>query len=197
MLDAAHAAQRQRGVLQLHVRGRGPVRALRFKLGLHLNAGAFMDLTADISECGLYRYLLTRTWDETLPVCLFIMLNPSTADADVDDPTIRRCMGFARSWRYGGVRVVNLYALRTTDPKGLWEVDDPVGWRNETMIEKEAAHAGLVVCAWGTKGLARAQVVVNLLHRIGVAPTVLRLTKGGHPAHPLYLPKSLKPQPWT
>jgi hypothetical protein len=78
-----------------------------------------MKKDAKLSDDKLYRYQLSRIWDETKPKVLFIMLNPSTADADVDDPTIRRVINFAKSWNYGGVYVVNLYAFRSTDPKGL------------------------------------------------------------------------------
>ncbi len=156
-----------------------------------------MDKSADISECGCYRYLLTRTWDQEKPSCLFIMLNPSTADADVDDPTIRRCVGFARAWGCGELRVVNLYALRATDPSTLRLHDDPVGPLNDYVIAKEANRAERVICAWGVQGLNRSIPVLRLLRGANAKPMVLRLTKLGHPAHPLYLPKSLEPQPWT
>lgn len=89
-----------------------------------------MEKTAIISEDEKYRYQLSRCWDETKPRILFIMLNPSTADANIDDPTIRRVISFAKSWGYGGVYVGNLFAFRSTDPKGLKQIADPVGENN-------------------------------------------------------------------
>lgn len=86
--------------------------------------------SAIISECGKYRYSLSRIWDENKANVLFIMLNPSTADGDVDDPTIRRCIGFAKSWGYGGIYVGNLFAYRATDPKELLKVENPIGFEN-------------------------------------------------------------------
>ena len=90
---------------------------------------------AVISHDDKYRYQLSRIWDEEKPMVLFIMLNPSTADADVDDPTIRRVVNFAKSWGYGGVFVGNLYAFRSTDPKVLRYIDDPIGEENIQHIQ--------------------------------------------------------------
>src|SRR5271154_3410516 len=91
--------------------------------------------TADISEDGLYRYWLTRTWDPTKPVLNWIMLNPSTADANKDDATIRRCMNFAKHWHYGGIAVYNLFAFRATDPKVLLKTQHKTGLRNFTCLQ--------------------------------------------------------------
>lgn len=148
--------------------------------------------TADISVCGIYRYRLTRTWEETLPVLFWIMLNPSTADADVDDPTVRRCVGFARSFGCGGIDVRNLFAYRATDPSQLLLVKDPVGPDNDPhhiMALATRCKSGPVVAAWGTKGslLDRAERVLYLLKNWGVALHCLGKTKDGHPKHPLYL----------
>jgi hypothetical protein len=82
---------------------------------------------AVLSECGRYRYVLTRTWDHDLAACAFIGLNPSTADAHEDDPTIRRCIRFARDWGHGGLIMLNLFAWRSTDPRGLLDAIFPVG----------------------------------------------------------------------
>lgn len=142
---------------------------------------------ADISECGQYRYRLWRWWDSAQSMCLWIMLNPSTADADTDDPTIRKCCGYARRWGYGGIMVVNLFAYRATDPRELRRVADPVGPDNDVFIRTEAEAAGAAVCAWGTKGGDRASDVVNMLEGVGVELWAVRFTHAGHPGHPLYV----------
>lgn len=157
---------------------------------------------AVFSPCGGYRYQLGRTL--TPPgispsrTCLFLMLNPSTADAFQLDPTVRRCIGFASSWGCDQLLVGNLFALRSTDPKALYETADPVGAQNDSMLRELAELADVVVCAWGVHGAHqdRGRVVraalqpVFDLHHLG-------LTKDGHPRHPLYLPAVLTPQRWT
>ena len=154
--------------------------------------------SAVISDCGRFRYRLTRRWDETAAVATFVMLNPSTADAVQDDPTIRRCIGFARSWGCGGLSVVNLYAYRATRPTDLWTVADPVGPDNDVHLRRafEEAHAsgGPVVAAWG--GRARTDRVEVVL-RLAGSMQVLALTKGGQPRHPLYLRGDLQPFDWA
>ena len=149
--------------------------------------------TADISPCGLYRYALTRTWDLALPVLVFIMLNPSTADWQLDDPTIRRCMGFARDNGFGGIVVVNLFAFRATDPKLMKSAAAPVGADNEAAILDAARRrrpGDVFVAAWGVHGRLneRDRAVVALLEGEGVEVQCLGRTKDGHPRHPLYLP---------
>lgn len=148
---------------------------------------------ADISNCGKYRYRLWRLWDESAPVANFIMLNPSTADADLDDPTIRKCMGFARKWGHGGIVVTNLFAFRTVSPKILrWAAragTNIIGENNNTFLHAEALAAGVVVAAWGNDGYAvgRDESVKHLLSGITMK-RIGRLTKQGRPRHPLYLP---------
>lgn len=93
---------------------------------------------AIISDCQQYRYALWRIWDETKPFVMFIMLNPSKADAETDDNTVRRCIGFAKSWGYGGIYICNLFAYRSTDPKVLLKVDNPFGDQN---IQQTHIHA--------------------------------------------------------
>jgi hypothetical protein len=148
---------------------------------------------ATISGDGTYRYELWRTWDASAPVLAWVMLNPSTADAEADDPTIRRCIGFARRWHFGGIRVVNLFALRATDPRELREHGDPVGQDNDRTLAEVANTAEALVCAWGanTFAAARAEVVHDLIGdamRWPRVPLCLGVTKGGAPRHPLYVP---------
>lgn len=145
---------------------------------------------AYISEDDIYRYSLSRDWNEEFPMMLFIMLNPSTADAVVDDPTIRRCIGFAEREDMGGIEVVNLFAFRATDPKDMKSAADPVGPENDTVIRQALMEAETVVCAWGAHGnhQGRSQAVLDLIRGEGHKPLSLGpLTKGGQPRHPLYL----------
>lgn len=156
--------------------------------------------SAVISACGLYRYRLRRSWGDG-PPCNFIMLNPSTADALEDDPTIRRCLGFARSWGCGALDVTNLFAWRSTDPGGLRLVSDPVGPENNDHLVQVARRVrddgGLIVCAWGAGGpyRGRDREVLAMLHERGMQPCSLKVTKHGHPQHPLYLKADCRPTP--
>lgn len=152
----------------------------------------FMESSAVISDCGLYRYVLTRTWDACLPRISFVMLNPSTADANQDDPTIRRCMGFARDWGCGGIQVFNLFALRATNPNELHDVDDPVGPHNDLFIREHIDQR--IVAAWGVMGTYRDRErhVLELLRRMPVTVECLGVTKHGRPKHPLYVPAATK-----
>jgi hypothetical protein len=149
------------------------------------------------SPCGRYRYRLTRRWSEA-PTVAFIMLNPSTADGSLDDPTIRRCIGYAQTWGYGGLAVGNLYALRATAPEELQQVRDPIGSDNDRCLECLAQTAARVVCAWGTDPAAhtaRTDTVIGLLRRCHAKLMALRLTRSGQPAHPLYQRADLVPIP--
>ena len=145
--------------------------------------------SALISQCGKYRYHLQRVWDKELPRVCYIMLNPSTADAEKDDATIRRCIGFAKSWGYGGIDVVNLYAYRATQPSELWKVVDPVGPDNDIWLRRMCAklEVSLVVAAWGCNAKSERvrQVFILLpfaIHQIG---------QYAFPRHPLRLPGTL------
>ena len=111
-----------------------------------------MQKDAITSKDCLYRYSLERTWDTSKERVLFIMLNPSTADAIKDDATIKKCVGFARRWGYGGITVGNLFALRSRDPHGLLGPHDPVGPKNNSYLEQLAAECPVVVAAWGNSG---------------------------------------------
>lgn len=148
-----------------------------------------------ISPCGLYRYWLLREWDPARPALAFIMLNPSTADAEDDDPTIRRCMGFARRDGYGGIFVANLFAFRATDPMALKGAPDPVGPDNDAgliqnLLTLPIRAAGAIVAAWGAGCRIRGErdrFVRGQAAMRGVPLHHLGLTKDGHPKHPLYL----------
>ena len=139
-----------------------------------------------------YRYLLARRVGFEEAVCTFIMLNPSTADAETDDPTIRRCIDFAQRWDCGRLLVVNLFAYRTTSPAALYAAADPVGPENDAYLRQAAAQAGLLVAAWGAHGSLgnRGHAVRALLDAGGYTVHHLGLTADGQPRHPLYLPKS-------
>ena len=157
-----------------------------------------MEKSAFISDCGLYRYSLSRKWGGAPDVC-FVMLNPSTADANLDDPTIRRCIGFARSWGRGGIKVINLFAFRATSPKDLKAAVDPVGRLNEKVVVDTVLNSIDVVCAWGVHGSFRGQakIMMGWIDRGTILePYALALTKDGHPRHPLYLPKNAERQPF-
>lgn len=149
------------------------------------------DATAVFSPDRTYRYALTRTWDDSHPPVVWIMLNPSTADAFKVDPTIRRCSRFSRSWGAGGLVVLNLFALRSTDPRNLRRHPDPVGPDNDLVIARHLFDiANPVICAWGTHGglHARDHQVMALLQARHVHPLCLGATNGGAPRHPLYVP---------
>ncbi|MEV4212659.1 DUF1643 domain-containing protein, partial [Micromonospora sp. NPDC049662] len=142
-----------------------------------------------------HRYVLTRTWGPGTRVG-WLMLNPSAADAMVDDQTIGRCTAYSRSWGADGLVVVNLYALRSTDPRALRTHPDPVGAGNDQVIVAQLAdaHVQSVVAAWGAHPFAgaRAAHVVDLLAAQGVRLRCLGTTVGGHPRHPCRLPNGLQ-----
>jgi hypothetical protein len=144
---------------------------------------------------GDYRYWLTRRWGEG-PLWPVVMLNPSTADAAVDDPTIRRCQAFARREGRGGIAVLNLYAYRATDPRELTRTVDPVGPFNDAMLSVMFRVAtGPVLVAWGARALP--DRVERLRSLAGDAALVcLGKTKAGHPRHPLYVEGSTELEEW-
>ncbi len=155
---------------------------------------------ATFSPCRLYRYALWRVWGAEQGAVdrgyvLFIGLNPSTADEKKDDPTIRRCVAFAQAWGYSGLCMANLFAFRATDPADMLAAADPVGPENDDWLVQLAHGASRVVAAWGVHGAHKARDT-HVKERI---PDMhyLRLTKDGHPGHPLYLPKTLTPQPFA
>ena len=151
-----------------------------------------------LSECGRYRYRLSRRWAAG-PTLLFIMLNPSTADAEVDDRTIRRCVAFAKAEGFCAIEVVNLYAYRATKPADLKRAGYPVGPDNDDHIEAAVRAASGVCLAWGANvaGLARPAVIQTKLRALGIKPMCLRITRSGYPEHPLMLPSACKLGPFT
>lgn len=158
----------------------------------------FLKRDAVISDCGRYRYRLLRSWEAAKPRVLFIMLNPSTADTNIDDPTIRSCIRLARSWDYGGIEVVNLFAWRATDPNELGSASNPIGPDNDASIEDAAAHSDFTICAWGAHRMAgpRAQEVLKIIRRRHGLAHCLGVTKSGAPRHPLYIKTGTTPTLW-
>ena len=128
----------------------------------------------------------------------FLMLNPSTADAFVLDPTNRRCVGFAREWGYDGLVTTNVFAHRSTSPSVLRRIEDPVGPANDETILRAARSSSLVIAAWGVHATlgGRDRVVRESLEREGIALHALRRTRDGHPGHPLYVPAATRPMRW-
>ncbi len=154
---------------------------------------------AVFSVCGRYRYSLSRRVSLTInSVCLFIMLNPSMADASVDDPTVRRCIRFARRWNHGELRIVNLFGLIATDPRQLESSDDPVGPDNDAALVDALSAADTVVAAWGSRGELeqRSRQVLGLIDRLGIRVWHLGVNKTGEPRHPLYVPSRTQPAPF-
>ena len=155
--------------------------------------------SAILSECGQYRYYLSRNWGHGKSVC-FIMLNPSTADASEDDPTIRRCVGYAKDWGYKGIEVINLFAYRATSPSDMKSAVDPIGPDNMKHLFATCSSytSDVAVCAWGTHGgfMGQDKAVIEMLSATRVKLNALKITKAGHPSHPLYLSKKLCPAPY-
>lgn len=151
---------------------------------------------ADISPCGQYRWSLTR--DLGLAgegICTFIMLNPSTADGNTDDPTVRRCKGFAAAWGFQGLAIVNLFSWRATHPIDLKAAKDPIGEHTADAIGDALFTSGLVVCAWGVHGgyLDRDLEVLRMIETAHMSPHCLGVSKDGFPLHPLYQPLHREP----
>jgi hypothetical protein len=159
------------------------------------------DRSAVISPCGLYRYRLGRRWGDGPPV-MFLMLNPSKADAVDDDATLRRCVDYARRWGFPALVVGNLFAFRATDPADMKRASDPVGPENDQHLIEMASSARLIVAAWGNHGayLDRDKAVRRLIRRLPGSgrrpPKVLGLTQAGQPVHPLRQRVDLEPIGW-
>lgn len=168
--------------------------------------------TASLSADGLYRYRLDRIWDEDRAIVNFVMLNPSTADADTDDATIRKCIKFAQDWGHGGIIVTNLFAWRATDPRELKALPPQsrgANAQNDSFIANIAELAHLVVCAWGNDGILvgsgtsgffvpRGGEVLAGLRKNGHGTKLhyLQRNQNGEPKHPLYCKGTLEPTPY-
>jgi len=147
---------------------------------------------AGFSPCRRYRYSLVRVWDASKPRVAFCMLNPSTADERKNDPTVRRCVGFALDRGFGSLEVVNIFSLRSTDPKALAASEEPVGASTDAAIRRAARRCDVFVCAWGAHGRLgeRGLRVRRMLRRVVERPeklVTLGETGEGHPKHPLYV----------
>jgi hypothetical protein len=151
---------------------------------------------ADISDCGQYRYCLSRIWAPDQQFLLFIGLNPSTADKQEDDPTIRRLINFTHDWGYGGFFIGNLFAFRSPQPTDLLKAEDPVGPRNDWHLEQMARRAEKTVFVWGHKGcLQERDTVVKALFPIAYCIARSKPPRE-YPRHPLYLSKDCRLQPF-
>ena len=147
-----------------------------------------MKKKANISDCGKYRYSLERHWGEGNKTVIFVGLNPSIVDAEIDDPTIRRCINFAKSWGYDRLIMLNIFAYWSTDPKGLLEIEDPIGPENNQKSIKLFAEADLIVCAWGSNKLISGDLMFGSKYlRHNPKLMCLGKTKNGQPRHPLYV----------
>lgn len=145
---------------------------------------------AEISACGQYRYFLERAWASDSDRMLVVGLNPSTADATIDDATIRRCVGFAKAMGFSGLHMANLFALRSTDPKALQEHPDPSGPHNDEWLAKLHTQATVVVAAWGNWGKLYGRS--SAIRRQYPGLQCFGVTASGEPKHPLYLPSTTK-----
>ncbi len=153
--------------------------------------------SATISACGRYRYRLERRWagkPGDRDAVAFVGLNPSTADAETDDPTLRRCVGFARDWGFPAVVLVNVFALRATDPRVLSGAVDPVGPENDGVLRAVLSNAPMAVAAWGARAPEGRVATVAALRGDW---RCVRVLAGGAPGHPLYVPRGALPAAWA
>jgi hypothetical protein len=158
--------------------------------------------TAMVSECGRYRYALTRRWDAGALDVLFVLLNPSIADGMRDDPTVRKCVGFARRWALGGIRIANLFALRATDPKELHLAikrgNDAVGPENLEHLVELAAGTSRVVLGWGHHAQHYPEQIERVVKALNRGPLCcLGTTDDGQPRHPLMPAYTTVLEPWV
>ena len=154
-----------------------------------------MEKGAEISECSKYRYSLWRIWDKDKPIFTFIGLNPSTADHVQDDPTITRCINFAKSWGGGGIYMANLFAYRATKPQEMMAQEDPIGTQNDEYLHRLASQSKHIIACWGNDGAfkERSAFVKQLLKD---KLYYLELNKSGEPKHPLYIHSSTQIKPF-
>lgn len=159
----------------------------------------YVESSAAISQCGKYRYRLTRRWGSRSDLyALWVMLNPSTADSETDDPTIRRCVAFSKSWGYHGLMVVNKFAFRATNPKALLVPEDPVGPLNDAWLREAALQCQIIICAWGKPGgtILPSALFPSIADSLGFSFYCLGINLDGSPKHPLYLAASTPLGTW-
>lgn len=163
-----------------------------------------MRRAAVISDNGKYRFALGRQWDEARPMITWVMLNPSTADAEQDDPTVRRCVSFSRRWGFGTLAIVNLFALRATDPKEVkraveLDIVTAIGPQCDAAIRENTSISSAVVVAWGSPGWAvprAVQIWLDILAPLPLPKVCLGVTDNGSPRHPLYVADDTRPLHW-
>lgn len=150
-----------------------------------------MEKKANISKDKIYRYTLSRTWDSTKFTVLFIGLNPSIADENIDDPTITRCINFAKDWGYGTLLMAILFAFRSTYPKEIYLIDDPIGKDNDYYLLECVKQSDLIIACWGNNGtyMDREKIIKELVPNL----YCLQKNKNGTPHHPLRLPRDINP----
>ena len=144
---------------------------------------------AGFSRCRRYRYWLRRVWEPHLTGCVFICLNPSTADAHHDDPTLRQCVAFAQGWGYGSLLLINLFSLRATDPSALKTATDPIGPRTDFWLQRAMGETAPIIAAWGNGGLLLGRGAA--VHKKLGNAHCLGITALGMPRHPLYCPRTV------
>ena len=162
------------------------------------NNPEYHETTALFSDDLVHRYFLKRIWKTPGDIVAFIGLNPSTADEEKNDPTVARCIGYAKRWGFGGMYMLNIFAYRSTDPKMLRKIEDPVGPLNDHYIICTIRLTDMVVACWGNHGqyMGRGEQVIDILEHIQSIPNVkipimcFKITKNGQPFHPLYLKKN-------
>ncbi len=161
----------------------------------------FESSSATSSVCGRYRYSLSRSWPDigdSGGEAFFVMLNPSTADAQHEDPTIRRCVNFAKAWGCRSMVVGNLYGLRATDPQEMLAAEDRVGRDNDHYLGELMEKHDDIVCAWGTNAEPeRVRQFVEFAESRGAKLWCLGTTKDGAPRHPLYVAQDTEPVRWS
>lgn len=159
-----------------------------------MTSDTYIRSSAQISEDDNYRYELCRVWNDALPSIAFILLNPSTADANIDDRTVEHCVEYAKQWGYGSVSMYNLYAYRTTYPKELKARGFPVGPQNDEILATMAATGIRIIVAWGNN--AQSDRVNKVMAIIGHPVECLGTNKNGSPKHPARLSYKQHPKPW-
>ncbi|MEM1218258.1 MAG: DUF1643 domain-containing protein [Bacteroidota bacterium] len=151
-----------------------------------LNIPASFTRSVEISYCGKYRYMLGRTWDDQKDRLMYVGLNPSTADALQEDPTIRKCLHFAHQEGFGGFDILNIYAYRTPHPKELFKMQDPIGPKNSSFLKKYMERSSKVVLMWGTEAHQHEAVQAFLTNHSGPW-YCFGENKDGSPRHVLYI----------